>query len=305
MQKIRIATRESQLALWQAKHVQALLQDKFPELSVSLVPMTTRGDQILDKPLAEIGGKGLFLKELEQALLADEADIAVHSLKDVPAVLPVGMQMPAFLPRANPADAFVSTQYTSLESLPLGAIVGTSSLRRRSHLLAWRSDLKIRDLRGNVNTRIAKLDANDYAAIILACAGLERMGWGHRITQELPVSDWLPSPGQGTIGIECCEGNPATAYIQALDDPITRCASLAERALAARLEAGCHWPLSAFAEVTENQVQMRASLALPDGSRRVAVEGSASCTDAQALGTQLADQLLDTGGREIVAALGS
>ncbi|MCF6226781.1 MAG: hydroxymethylbilane synthase [Xanthomonadales bacterium] len=303
MQKIRIATRESQLALWQAEHVQDLLRQKFPELSVSLVPMTTRGDQILDKPLAEIGGKGLFLKELEQALLADEADIAVHSVKDVPAVLPTGMQMPAFLARANPADAFVSNNYANLESLPPGAIVGTSSLRRRSHLLAWRSDLEIRDLRGNVNTRIAKLDAGEYAAIILACAGLERLGWGQRITQALPVSQWLPSPGQGTIGIECCEGSPAAAYIQALDDPIARCAALAERALAARLGAGCHWPLSAFAVVTDNQLQMHAGLAMPDGSHSVAVEGSANCTDAQALGSRLADQLLDTGGRQIVAAL--
>ena len=304
MQNIRIATRESQLALWQAEHVQALLREKFPDLTVSLVPMTTRGDQILDKPLAEIGGKGLFLKELEQALLADEADIAVHSLKDVPAVLPEGMQMPAFLQRANPADAFVSNHYDSLESLPAGAVVGTSSLRRRSHLLALRKDLDIRDLRGNVNTRIAKLDAGDYAAIILACAGLERLGWGQRITRALPVAGWLPSPGQAIIGIECCSDNPAAAYIQDLDDPQARCAALAERALAARLEAGCHWPLSAFAVVEENRLSMRAGLSMPDGSLSIEVSGEAACIDAQKLGRQLADELLANGGKEIVAALG-
>jgi len=303
MQNIRIATRESQLALWQAEHVQALLQEQFPELKVSLVPMTTRGDQILDKPLAEIGGKGLFLKELEQALLADEADIAVHSLKDVPAVLPARMQIPAFLARANPADAFVSNNYASLESLPAGAVVGTSSLRRRSHLLGLRDDLEIRDLRGNVNTRIAKLDAGDYDAIILACAGLERLGWGQRITRALPLAEWLPSPGQAIIGIECCNDNPAAAYIQALDDPRARCAALAERALAARLEAGCHWPLSAFAVVAENQLRMRAGLAMPDGSLNIEVSGEAACADADKLGRRLADELLASGGMEIVAAL--
>ncbi|MBE9548115.1 MAG: hydroxymethylbilane synthase [Proteobacteria bacterium] len=303
MQNIRIATRESQLALWQAEHVQDLLQKQFPQLIVSLVPMTTRGDQILDKPLAEIGGKGLFLKELEQALLADEADIAVHSLKDVPAVLPAGMQMPAFLARANPADAFVSTHYASLDSLPAGAIVGTSSLRRRSHLLGLRDDLEIRDLRGNVNTRIAKLDAGDYDAIILACAGLERLGWGQRVTQALPLDTWLPSPGQAIIGIECCNDNPAAAYIEALDNPTARCAALAERALAARLEAGCHWPLSAFAIVEENGLQMRAGLAMPDGSLAIEVAGEATCADAEELGKRLADELLASGGREIVATL--
>ncbi len=303
MKNIRIATRESQLALWQAEHVKALLEGKFPELTVTLVPMTTRGDQILDKPLAEIGGKGLFLKELEQALLADAADIAVHSLKDVPAILPPGMQMPAFLERANPADAFVSNNYASLEALPAGAIVGTSSLRRRSHLLAQREDLKIHDLRGNVNTRIAKLDAGDYDAIILACAGLERLGWGQRITGQLSVDQWLPSPGQAIIGIECCDGNPAASFISSLDDPTARCAALAERALAARLEAGCHWPLSAFASVVDGQLKMRAGLAMPDGSRNIEVSGQADCLEAEKLGKQLADELLSAGGTEIIAAL--
>ena len=303
MQTIRIATRESQLALWQAEHVKSLLESKFPQLQVVLVPMTTRGDQIQDKPLAEIGGKGLFLKELEQALLAGRADIAVHSLKDVPAILPAGMIMPAFLSRANPADAFVSNHYQSIEDLPAAAVVGTSSLRRRSHLLAQRADLEIRDLRGNVNTRMAKLDAGDYDAIILACAGLERLGWGERITKALPVAAWLPSPGQAIIGVECCQDNPVARYLAELDDAQARCTALAERALAARLEAGCHWPLAAFAQVDAGQLTMHAALSLPDGSQQIAVSATATCGQAELLGMQLADQLLAAGGREIIATL--
>ncbi|MGP1667583.1 MAG: hydroxymethylbilane synthase, partial [Rhodanobacter sp.] len=229
---LRIATRKSALALWQAEHVAALLRAAHPGLAVELVPMSTRGDEILDKPLASIGGKGLFLKELEVAMLENRADLAVHSLKDVPADLEPGFILPAILPRADAADAFVSNDYHDLSALPHGARVGTSSLRRQAQLRAARPDLVLMDLRGNVGTRLGKLDAGQYDAIVLACAGLERLGLASRIRSRLAAPDWLPAPGQAAIVIEARDHHPAIlALLAALDDADTRLTVSAERAM--------------------------------------------------------------------------
>ncbi|MEO8810377.1 MAG: hydroxymethylbilane synthase, partial [Rhodanobacter sp.] len=229
---LRIATRKSALALWQAGHVAALLRAAHPGLAVELVPLSTRGDEILDQPLAAIGGKGLFLKELEVAMLEGRAELAVHSLKDVPVQLEPGFALPAILPRADAADAFVSNHHASLAALPHGACVGTSSLRRQAQLRALRPDLQLRDLRGNVGTRLAKLDAGDYDAIVLACAGLERLGLASRIASRLAPPDWLPAPGQAAIVIEARDAQPAVmALLVALDDAETRLTVGAERAM--------------------------------------------------------------------------
>lgn len=237
---LRIATRKSALALWQAEHVAAQLRAAHPGLGVELVPMSTRGDEILDRPLAAVGGKGLFLKELEVAMLEDRADLAVHSLKDVPAELEPGFALPAILARADCADAFVSNHYQDLAALPRGARVGTSSLRRQAQLRAARPDLQLLDLRGNVGTRLAKLDAGDYDAILLACAGLDRLGLSGRIRSLLVAPEWLPAPGQAAIAIEARDDRPEVLdLLRALDDQDTRLTVTAERAMNHALGGSC------------------------------------------------------------------
>ncbi|HSR65907.1 MAG TPA: hydroxymethylbilane synthase, partial [Xanthomonadaceae bacterium] len=237
---LRIATRKSPLALWQTEHVAERLRAAHPGLQVELVPLSTRGDEVLDRSLAAIGGKGLFLKELELAMQRGEADCAVHSLKDVPMELEPGFALPAILQRADPADAFVSNRFDALDALPRGARVGTSSLRRQAQLRARRPDLRLVDLRGNVNTRLAKLDAGDYDAIVLACAGLQRLGFDARIRARLVSPDWLPAPAQGAIAIECRDGDAATqALCAALDHTDTHTCAEAERAMNRALHGSC------------------------------------------------------------------
>src|SRR5690606_29585612 len=257
MATIRIATRKSPLALWQSEHAADLLRAAHPGLEVVLVPMTTRGDQVLDRSLAAIGGKGLFLKELELAMLRGEADCAVHSLKDVPMELEGPFALPAILARADHADAFVSNDHDDLDALPQGACVGTSSLRRQAQLRARRPDLRLADLRGNVNTRLAKLDAGDYDAIVLACAGLQRLGLGGRIRARLDAPDWLPAPAQGAIAIECREDAADTIALCAeLDDASTRTCVEAERAMNRALHGSCHVPVAALARLDGGRLQL-------------------------------------------------
>ena len=303
MTTIRIATRESALALWQANHVRNLLKQAHPRVNTLLVPMTTRGDQIIDKPLAEIGGKALFLKELEVAMLEDRADIAVHSLKDVPAELPEGLALAAVLERGNPFDALVSNQYSSIGALPQGAKVGTSSLRRRCQLNLARPDLNILDLRGNVNTRLAKLDSGQYDAIVLATAGLQRLGFDDRISQQLRDDPWLPAPGQGIIAVESRQDDKSiNQLLQSLADSRAGAAAAAERALAFRLDAGCHVPLAGFAEQIDGQLLLKAMLGLPDGSEVIRESISGDSNSAHDLGMQLAEHILALGGQHILDA---
>ncbi len=298
---IRIATRKSPLALWQANHVRTLLEQAYPGLEVELVSMTTQGDRILDAPLAKVGGKGLFVKELEQGMLAGGADIAVHSMKDVPVELPPGLHLPVVLHREDPRDAFVSNTYPSLQSLPAAARVGTSSLRRQCQLKARYPHLQIFDLRGNVGTRLARLDGNEYDAIILACAGLKRLGMGQRITQHLEPEDSLPAIGQGAIGIECRSDDAAVnALIAVLDDPDTHVRVRAERAMNARLMGGCQVPIAGYAVIERGELILRGLVGRPDGSEviRGAIRGRPE--DAERLGTALADDLLSRGAGTIL-----
>lgn len=295
MPTLRIATRESALALWQAEHVAKLLRQAHPGLEPVLVPMSTRGDQLLDRPLAQIGGKGLFLKELQQALLDGCADIAVHSLKDVPVQPEAGFRIAAISARADPCDALLSPRYGSLEALPVGARVGTSSLRRQCQLRARRPDLVIDDLRGNVDTRLRKLDAGHYDAIVLACAGLERLGLGARIDQRLQPPDWLPAAAQGAIGIERLESRPELdvwlAPVHAAEDAA---AVLAERAMSRALEGSCAVPIGALAERLGARLRLHGLVGHADGRLlRDALEGPAE--DPEALGQTLAERLLAAG----------
>jgi hydroxymethylbilane synthase len=293
---LRIATRKSALALWQAEHVAALLRAAHPGLAVALVPMTTRGDEILDQPLATIGGKGLFLKELEVAMLEGRADLAVHSLKDVPAELEPGFALPAMLPRADAADAFVSNAWADLATLPHGARVGTSSLRRQAQLRALRPDLVLLDLRGNVGTRLGKLDTGDYDAIVLACAGLERLGLAARIRSRLAAPDWLPAPGQATITIEARKDNPAVlALLAALDDADTRLTVSAERAMNHALGGSCTVPVGAWCVLGEHGLHLRGLVGDAASGRLVRAEASGSVDRTVELGEQVAQALLDQG----------
>ncbi|WP_068825105.1 hydroxymethylbilane synthase [Pseudomonas sp. BMS12] len=300
--EIRIATRKSALALWQAEYVKARLEQAHPGLVVSLVPMVSRGDKLLDAPLAKIGGKGLFVKELETALLENEADIAVHSMKDVPMDFPEGLGLFCICEREDPRDAFVSNTYDSLAALPAGSVVGTSSLRRQAQLLARRPDLKIQFLRGNVNTRLAKLDAGDYDAIILAAAGLIRLGFGERIRASISVDDSLPAGGQGAVGIEC---RTADAEIHALLAPLhhaeTAARVTAERALNKRLNGGCQVPIACYALLEGEQLWLRGLVGQPDGGLLLRAEGRGN--DAEALGVQVAEQLLAQGAEAILDAV--
>jgi len=301
---LRIATRQSELALWQARHVQVRLQTALPEIDVVLLPIRTEGDRILDRPLAEIGGKGLFLKELEAALVAGEADLAVHSMKDVPAELPPGMALPVVLAPGSPLDAFVSNDYDTVEALPRGARMGTSSLRRAAMLKHMRPDLEIASLRGNVQTRLAKLDAGEFDAIVLACAGLERLELAGRIKSELTAEQSLPAIGQGVLGIEIRADDDETAqHIAALDDEYTHIRIDAERAVNVRLEGSCHLPIAAYAVHDGQTLRLRACVGKPDGSVMVRDEISGPTDRAAELGYQLADRLLAAGADRILADL--
>jgi hydroxymethylbilane synthase len=295
--ELRIATRKSQLALWQAEHVAALLREAHPGLQIELVPLLTQGDRIQDRSLAAIGGKGLFIKELEVAIEDLRADIAVHSMKDVPADLPHGLTIGAVLKRADPRDALATTSgIARLEDLPRGAIVGTSSLRRQAQLYALRPDLSIQSLRGNVDTRIRKLDAGGMDAIVLACAGLVRLGLESRITARLDPKVCLPAVTQGVIGIECRSNDVRTAgLLQALEDAATRKVMDAERAFAARLGGSCQSPIAAYAELDADRITLRGLVAEPDGSRLLRDTESGSAGNPAALGRQLAERMLAAG----------
>ncbi|MBQ5758898.1 MAG: hydroxymethylbilane synthase [Schwartzia sp.] len=302
---IKIGTRQSALALWQAEYVAKCLRDKYPGLTVELIKMTTKGDRVLDAPLAKIGGKGLFTKELETAMLEKRTDIAVHSLKDMPTVVPDGLTIACITERYDVGDAFVSNKYDSLAQLPKGAVVGTSSLRRKAQLLAMRPDLDIRDLRGNVNSRLAKLDAGEYDAAILACAGLKRLGFGDRIKEIISRDDLLPAVGQGALAIEAREDDPEILeLIEFLNDDNTRSAASLERAFLARVEGGCQVPVGVYARAEGDTIEADAVIASLDGARvfRGKIEGTVS--EAANLGRQLAEDLLADGALEIMHELG-
>ncbi len=293
---IRIATRKSPLALWQAEHVATRLQALHRGIRVELVKMVTQGDKILDAPLARIGGKGLFVKELEQGLLEGAADIAVHSMKDVPAELPAGLHLPVILQREDPRDALVSLRHASLEALPTGARVGTSSLRRQSQLKSLRPDLVIVALRGNVGTRLEKLARDDLDAIILAAAGLTRLNLSDRITEYLSPDISLPAVGQGAIGMECRADDKYINQLMApLHDQTTAACVQAERAFNARLNGGCQVPIAGFAEQRDDQISLRGLVSSLDGQVIMRGSGSASLDRAEYLGRQVADDLLARG----------
>lgn len=299
---LRIATRQSPLALWQAHYVKQRLEACHAGLRVELVPMVTRGDVILDTPLAKVGGKGLFVKELELALLEDRADIAVHSMKDVPVDFPEGLGLVTICKREDPRDAFVSNHYDSLDALPQGSIVGTSSLRRQCQLAEYRPDLIIRSLRGNVGTRLGKLDNGEYDAIILAVAGLKRLGLESRIKAALSPEQSLPAVGQGAVGIECRLNDTRThALLAPLNHDETAIRVQAERAMNTRLEGGCQVPIGSYAELTDGELWLRALVGAPDGSQMVRGERRGKPQDAEQLGISLAEELLNNGAREILA----
>jgi hydroxymethylbilane synthase len=298
---LRIATRKSPLAVWQAEHVAEGLRRLHPDLTVELVTMTTQGDRILDAPLARIGGKGLFVKELEVALLEDRADIAVHSVKDVPMELPDHLVLPVILEREDPLDAFVSNDFADLDALPEGARVGSSSLRRQCQLRARRPDLVINDLRGNVNTRLGRLDAGDYHAILLAAAGLKRLGFDQRIRTRLDPEVSLPAVGQGAIAIECREGDDAVLeLISPLNHGDTHDRVAAERAFNRRLEGGCQVPLAAHALLEGETLYLRGLVGAVDGSRILRSEVRGPRAEGSALGVSLAENLLDQGAGELL-----
>jgi hydroxymethylbilane synthase len=301
---IRIATRKSPLAMWQAEHVAAALGRAHPGLAVEIVGMSTRGDKILDAPLAKVGGKGLFVKELEQGMLEGVADIAVHSMKDVPVDFPEGLHLPVIMEREDPRDAFVSNRYEGLQDLSQGARVGTSSLRRQCQIAARRPDLQIEPLRGNVNTRLAKLDAGDFDAIILAAAGLMRLGFEGRIRARLAPEESLPAIGQGAIGIECRSGDArVNALIAPLHHPDTALRVRAERAMNYRLMGGCQVPIAGHAVLEGETIAMRGLVGTPDGRRLLYAERRAGRDEADALGTALAEDLIAQGADEILRAL--
>ncbi|NLR76407.1 hydroxymethylbilane synthase [Leeia aquatica] len=302
--RLVIATRESPLALWQAEHVRHLLQTQYPGLQVELLGMTTQGDRILDVSLSKIGGKGLFVKELELAMQEGRADLAVHSMKDVPMLLPEGFALPAILQREEPFDALVSNQYDSLAALPAGAVVGTSSLRRESQLRAQYPHLRIEPLRGNLGTRLRKLDEGQYAAIILAVAGLKRLGLAERIRAVLPPEQSLPAVGQGAIGIECRSDRPELITLLAgLDHAATSACVQAERAMSRKLGGSCQVPLGGFAVLEGDQLWLRGFVAQADGQQVLRTEQRGRMTDATQLGEAAAMALIAQGADAIMAAL--
>jgi len=302
--KIRIATRKSALALWQAEHVAALLQG-LPEVTgTELLPMSTKGDEILDRSLQKIGGKGLFIKELEVAMQNGDADLAVHSMKDVPAEMPDGFCLAATLARANHRDALVTRDGKRLDQLPQNARIGSSSLRRQAQLKMMRSDFNVEALRGNVNTRLAKLENGDYDAIILAAAGLERLELDHHISHQFSPSEMLPAAAQGVLGIECLESNAAIrAILEQLTDPVTLQTTTAERAIARVLGASCQSPVAAYATVSNEALALTALVAHPDGSKSIRESISGSPDDAERLGETLAARLLEKGARDLLDSI--
>ncbi|QEH18768.1 hydroxymethylbilane synthase [Histophilus somni] len=312
---LKIATRQSPLALWQANYVKNRLQQRYSHLSVELVPIITKGDVILDTPLAKIGGKGLFVKELENALLNGEADIAVHSMKDVPMQFPKGLELSVICPREDPRDAFVSNKYRTLDELPQGAIVGTSSLRRQCQLKNWRADLDISSLRGNVGTRLNKLDQGDYDAIILASAGLIRLGLTERIRSFIEIDTILPACGQGAVGIECrVDDRDVQSLLMPLADQTTTYCVLAERAMNFHLQGGCQVPIGAYAILENNQLYLRGLVGDVHGSQILSAEGQfelsldfessqSAVQKAEELGVSIAEQLLQQGADKILQAV--
>ncbi|AMB81599.1 MULTISPECIES: hydroxymethylbilane synthase [Pseudomonas] len=302
--EIRIATRKSALALWQAEYVKARLEQAHPALVVTLVPMVSRGDKLLDSPLSKIGGKGLFVKELETALLENEADIAVHSMKDVPMDFPEGLGLFCICEREDPRDAFVSNTFASLDDLPQGSVVGTSSLRRQAQLLTRRPDLEIRFLRGNVNTRLAKLDAGEYDAIILAAAGLIRLGFEDRITSPISIEHSLPAGGQGAVGIECRSSDPEIhALLAPLHHADTAVRVTAERSLNKHLNGGCQVPIACYAVLEGEQVWLRGLVGDPGGGLLLSAEARGPQSAATELGVQVAEDLLAQGAGAILQAV--
>ncbi len=308
-QTLTIATRQSPLALWQANFIKQELLRHYPTLQIVLLEMVTKGDKILDTPLAKIGGKGLFVKELEQALYDGRADIAVHSLKDVPMVLPKGLMIGAYCKRHAPTDAFVSNAYTHLDELPVGAVVGTSSLRRECQLRAYRPDLTIHSLRGNVGTRLSKLDNQEYDAIILATSGLQRLGLDARIRHELDTTISLPAVGQGALAIECRAEDEVLALLSVLDDETTRYCVMAERAMNRALEGGCQVPIAGYAILDNDRLQLSGRVGTPDGKRllkadkHIALPQQDRCKTAEQLGIAVAESLLAQGAKDILSAL--
>lgn len=299
---LRIATRQSPLALWQANFVKAELEKYHPNLTVELVTMVTKGDVILDTPLAKIGGKGLFVKELELALLEERADIAVHSMKDVPMSFPEGLGLAVICEREDPRDAFVSNHYASLAELPEGAIVGTSSLRRQCQLMAAYPHLTVKSLRGNVGTRLSKLDNGEYDAIILASAGLIRLGMPERIKSFISVEDSLPAAGQGAVGIETrVDDTRVLNYLAKLNHNPTACCVVAERAMNTRLQGGCQVPIGGFATLNGEELELNALVGSLNGSTIIRASGKAHQRDAEQLGIRIAEQLLAQGADKILA----
>jgi len=302
--KIRIATRKSALALWQANHVATVLEE-LPEVSgTELLPMSTKGDEILDRSLQKIGGKGLFIKELEVAMQNGEADLAVHSMKDVPAEMPDEFCLAATMARANHRDALVARDGKRLDELPQNALIGSSSLRRQAQLKMLRADFRIEPLRGNVNTRLAKLENGDYDAIILAAAGLERLELDHHITQQFLPSEMLPAAAQGVLGIECMESNAdLRVVLEQLNDPVSVQTTTAERTIARVLNASCQSPVAAYATVSNEMLALTALVAHPDGSESIRESISGDATEAEQLGEALAARLLESGARELLDSI--
>lgn len=301
MSILRLATRESALALWQTRHVAGLLQDAHPGLQVQLVPMTTRGDRLLDVSLSKIGGKGLFLKELEVAMREGRADAAVHSLKDVPMQLDAGFELAAVLKRDNPFDAFISETFAGIDELPVGAVVGTSSQRRQVQLRQRRPDVRIADLRGNINTRLAKCHAGEFDAIILACAGLERLGLGDRIRAELAPPHWLPAVAQGAIAVESLTAKPeVTALFSALNDRPTELRVRAERAMNKALHGSCQVPVAAYAELHGDAMRLTGWVGEADGVRTLSASAEGAASEPEALGQTVAEMLFAQGAAALL-----
>ncbi|AZY49634.1 hydroxymethylbilane synthase [Bordetella avium] len=303
-QRLVIATRASRLALWQAEHVRDRLRDLYPACAVELLTLTTRGDQILDRSLSKVGGKGLFVKELEHALLDGRADLAVHSLKDVPVDIQAPFALSTVLERADPRDAFVSARYASLDALPVGAVVGTSSLRREAQIRAARPDLVVRPLRGNLDTRLGKLDRGEYDAVVLAAAGLERIGYGDRIRARLAPAQSLPAAGQGALGIEIRDDrDDMRAWLAPLSDASTTACVSAERAVSRALGGSCQVPIGAYAELHGQTLRIDALVASPDGRRILRASRLGPVAEADSLGMAVAHDLLAQGGDAILAEL--
>ena len=306
MKKLTIATRKSPLAMWQAEFIRAQLHAFYPSLSIDLLAMTTRGDQLLDSPLSKIGGKGLFVKELEQHLLDGTADIAVHSMKDVPMFFPDGLCLGPICQRENPGDAFVSNRFKHLDELPEGAVLGTSSLRRQCQIQKYRPDLHVKSLRGNVQTRLKKLDDGEFDAIILAASGLMRLELNARIASILPYDICLPACGQGALGIELRQGDDEIAeLISVLAHQPTQICVTAERAMNTRLNGGCQVPIAGFAELKNEQLSLKGLVGSVDGKQMLYAQAQGSAQEAEALGIQVADALLAQGADVILQSIGS